>query len=512
MIGYAQRVLMSIRRVETIPGWVFGLVLSSCYVLAYLAAPLPGNIPEHPEGWWGWWDQGRYIELARAFAAGDLAPERHWYPLGYALLGAPFVKIWPAHPFFVVNIFCFLGLFWSCMGLSKACGFDKRLHPFLPFIAILVTAPAIFNQFVIPWNSTPVVFGVVTILWIVFREKALDLLSMVVLGMLAILVVACRPSDGVLLVPPAVLVLLRVMRENSLRRAAMLLGCAISVILLGLGLYLLLHYRIYGAAPSPYMVHSTRLGFSSYALAYKIYSVLIDPMPYYAEGRGIVQRIPWLVFSLVGIIRLCWRRTAAGITLASIVAINTVFYIGYADLLPYGLWRYNNIHYFLPAIIILGFVAADGLMAITRDWRTLIGHVVAIFFVTSIVLDARVAATETAAVVDDRTLSLGCEVCRNIKVLTIAPNLQAFSAVYFENNLVRQGASEWRNIFDMRTIPVADTIRTIFFSPLRNESLTLTFATPHQYSDEKSARVTYIEHHFTLGFATGWRILFMPWR
>ncbi len=39
--------------------------------------------------WWrGWSDQRLYLESARAFAAFDFDPARHWYPLPYPLAGA----------------------------------------------------------------------------------------------------------------------------------------------------------------------------------------------------------------------------------------------------------------------------------------------------------------------------------------------------------------------------------------------------------------------------------------
>src|SRR4051794_27866234 len=80
------------------------VAIALIYVAAYLGYPsLPGNSPV-PNGWWEWADQVRYIASARAFAAGDLDPARHWFPLGYGLLGAPFVRGWKQHPYFLVDL------------------------------------------------------------------------------------------------------------------------------------------------------------------------------------------------------------------------------------------------------------------------------------------------------------------------------------------------------------------------------------------------------------------------
>src|SRR5690348_2254945 len=64
---------------------LFGaLLLAIFYTLQYLSySALPGNQPAFPLGWWGWFDQSKTLESAKAFAHGDLAAVHHWYPLGY---------------------------------------------------------------------------------------------------------------------------------------------------------------------------------------------------------------------------------------------------------------------------------------------------------------------------------------------------------------------------------------------------------------------------------------------
>jgi hypothetical protein len=71
------------------------LVLTAVFLIAhshYTGLPAAGA---ETGGWRGWADQSRYIEAARAWAAWDLTPARHWYPPGYPLMGAPFLRITP---------------------------------------------------------------------------------------------------------------------------------------------------------------------------------------------------------------------------------------------------------------------------------------------------------------------------------------------------------------------------------------------------------------------------------
>ncbi len=62
-------------------------VLLVCAVIAVGAfARFEVQILASGTTWWAWSDQGKYLESARAFAAGDLTAARHSYPVGYALL------------------------------------------------------------------------------------------------------------------------------------------------------------------------------------------------------------------------------------------------------------------------------------------------------------------------------------------------------------------------------------------------------------------------------------------
>ena len=55
------------------------LLLSFFYVADYLGyAALPGNNPNYPLGWWGWWDQSKFLRSTRAQARLDFSPTQHW--------------------------------------------------------------------------------------------------------------------------------------------------------------------------------------------------------------------------------------------------------------------------------------------------------------------------------------------------------------------------------------------------------------------------------------------------
>jgi hypothetical protein len=97
-----------------------GAFLTLLYFWRYLGFRLlPGNLQAVPEGWWSWFDQSKYIESARALAALDFGAARHWYPVGYALLGAPFTSWSPAHPFVFVDLAALLATFASFQAFAR---------------------------------------------------------------------------------------------------------------------------------------------------------------------------------------------------------------------------------------------------------------------------------------------------------------------------------------------------------------------------------------------------------
>ena len=108
----------------------------------------------------------------------------------------------------------------------------------------------------------------------------------------------------------------------------------------------------------------------------------------------MVSRFPWLLLSIAGMIALPWiaRGRVLGLLaiLAAMIAGHCVLFFAYVDLLPSGLWRYHNIHYFkwvLPGAALIGFVF---LRALLTDRRRPAGIVLAVVLLISAVrLDPR---------------------------------------------------------------------------------------------------------------------------
>jgi hypothetical protein len=119
------------------------------YTFTYLGhEALPGN-SAYLEGWWGWWDQGKYVQASRAFAAGNLAASDHWYPPGYALLAAPLHWYSRAHGFFFINATCLLIVAYCFVEICSLFSIGTMAAALI-FLFSLFWKVIIFEQFVIP--------------------------------------------------------------------------------------------------------------------------------------------------------------------------------------------------------------------------------------------------------------------------------------------------------------------------------------------------------------------------
>lgn len=326
--------------------WAIGAVIAAYYALAYLGHPrLPGNQDGHPLGWWGWFDQSVTLRSTAALARGNLDPSQHHYPLGYSLMGVPFFSAARNHPFFFVNLLSLLGTYAGFVAFARRLGLPAVLAA---GVFALVTAGdmALFRQWVVPWNTTPVGAFVWLLLaacaaWLDGAQRPLWI------GVLLGAVAVCRPSDAVVLLPCVATLAWadrgawRTSTRNWLRLAAA--GAAVVVPIV------VLHLLIYGPAQSLYMQSSARIGFTLHDFGWKAYVLFVDPFPWFADGKGLLQHAHWIALGLAGVVPALLGGAKSRM-LAGVLIAHGILYVSYVDLLPSGLWRFLNVHYFAWAV------------------------------------------------------------------------------------------------------------------------------------------------------------------
>ncbi len=178
----------------------------------------------------------------------------------------------------------------------------------------------------------------------------------------------------------------------------------IALVVAGLALpilpYAALYLVIYGLHPTAYMINSGSIGLTLHNPVWRAYVLLIEPRQWFFAGEGVLERIPWLLFGFAGAL-WAWRRGAALALLSVCLIAYCLFFLCYVDLLPTGLWRYFNIHYFkwtLPGFGLLGWRLLGELRL---GGRTAWAALAVVFLLSCIRVTPRPAGAEEAANVVD---------------------------------------------------------------------------------------------------------------
>ena len=382
------------RSLDPVLSAALAILLAGLFVSAYLGDPAVPGRAGNAAGGWAWFDQAAFLRSTAALFAFDLRPDQHHYPFLYSLMAAPFYAVTRVHPFFAVNLIALIA------ALSAFCALARRLGLWGPLAgALFVLATAsdwmFLRQWVIPWNTVPA--GAATWVLLALCAAWVDgIRRPVALGIAASVVVGCRPSDGVAILPCLLTVAATRPRWRDLLSA--ILGAA-----LVLGPLIALHLLVFGQAATPYLHNSASIGFTTDDLGWKAYVIWVDPFAWFADGEGILERAPWIALGACGLVPALIRGPKDRM-LAAALAIHAALYTSYVDLLPTGLWRFMNIHYFvwaIPGYALLAALLLRDLLQRGAPRLVAVGSAAATFLVLSLrVLPTPVPETDPAKAID----------------------------------------------------------------------------------------------------------------
>lgn len=374
------------------------ILLYAIYYFSDVATP--GNQPQYPLGWWGWWDQSQYIASSRNLLARNFAPGGHWYPLGYSIAAAPFVRFFPAHGFFFLDLACLLATYAGFLSFARRVGVG--VWTAMPIFVLTTFGYGVMGQtWAEPWTSTlnaALIWGLLACASGLLSGQAPWRSSrLVLLGLCAGAVPLVRPTDAVQSGIALLFVLIAGLhsREMWLRHIGwLILGGAIVTVP-----YAALYLRIYGFHLTPYMLAESGTGFAFRWLGWKTYLLLIEPRPWFPFGKGLLAVFPWLPLSICEIVLLfvAWKQAAerAGLCMLALMILTYwALYFAYVDLLPSNIWRYHVVHYLKWSLPGLGLFAWLFLTSVLRTprWR----HGVAFALVIA-VLSVRLVPTPASA-------------------------------------------------------------------------------------------------------------------
>lgn len=325
--------------------------------------------------WANWYDQSRYLASAKGFASGDLSAAVHWYPFGYSLLAAPFAWIVPADPFFVLDGLLYL---LACKAFQHVAG-RLDIGPWtatLCFVATTLIQSGLASGWVHPWTTT---LSAAMIWWLAHvtltvAEGETERATLLSFGGLTGGLPLVRPLDGLIAITCLAAIGVTLIHQRRLSARAMLIVAAGGGTVVGA--YAVLHWAIYGLRPTEYMIGSAHVGFVLNDIGWKAYVLLVNAHEWFSGTDSILQRLPWIVPGCAGLLTAAivgsYRVRRTPLLLLALMFPVSAIMLTFADLLPPGLWRFGNIHYFKWLMPAFGL----GLLLCWRQLQTSRGRTV----------------------------------------------------------------------------------------------------------------------------------------
>lgn len=344
MSGFAEHRAKVERWLDTrVAAAVLLVLLGAWYAWVYARHPLnPGRAPvEQRVGWWSWSDQYKYLQSTQEMAHGKITPENYRYPLGYPVLGVPFVRVWPAHAYFIPNLL---------LVLAVAVFWWKFARRWLPATIALLAAVVFISThgeligltMIVPWNTLATQLTLVASLWTMLALTGSR--AVITLAGLAAATWLVRPVDAVSFAPMLVWSVLRLPGW----RARIGWGAAgVAVLGVALAAVGLVNHAVFGMWRSPYeQAAFTMVGFFDYPLGQKLFLTFVDARPFFGEtDTALLGRYPWLFLAIPGIFFWVTRERAAGAATVATLLLSWLLYLGYNDFFPSSFYRFSLIHY-----------------------------------------------------------------------------------------------------------------------------------------------------------------------
>jgi len=332
-----------------------GIISLTFFLYSYwLNLSRPGVYYE--KGWYGWYDQSQYLQMAQDMASFSLAGGHYVYGLGYPVLGAIFYNIYPLDPFLIPNAVIFI-----CTILLTYLTARKYLSEELSIFSslVLLFATPLINYVTVPWSSTVSLFCLSILFYIVSNGVRSKFTSALV-GICFAWTFSARFVDAVFLVPLAVAFFIESKNEKNFARdiviAVISAGIIVSIVLFTQQVYFGSPFR------TPYSDSQEHdypgLGiFDISRIPDSLFSVIINPFMKYDQVEAPLLLSAFIfIFSPLGVIsmlktkqRLVWLALLLGFIMA-------IFF--YSSFIAFGAYnlKYWCIHYikmWFPALSIL---------------------------------------------------------------------------------------------------------------------------------------------------------------
>ena len=232
------------------------------------------------------------------------------------------------------------------------------------------------------------------------------------------------------------------------------------------------YVAVHGWTVSGYLRVSAEIGFEWRLLPLRWVTIMLDPMPLFPEGRGMIEVFPWIVPGLAGMAACLVAPPGRGTRLPHAVVVgaacaHVALYLCYRDLHPQGLWRYDNYHYFkwvLPVLALYAILLP--VVLLERSWGALAAGGLAL----AVLLPWRA----TLALQDGAPLPMQAGSVLRLKLpafgvgdsLAVAAD-GSFEAIYQGQHKLRVGETRYGGVGDFKTTPAPGGLLISALRPLR---------------------------------------------
>ncbi len=313
-------------------------------------------------GWFAWADQSAYLKQAKALSEWSFQP--HYRPLGYPLLGAIFYRMFGTDAFMVPNLVSFIAIAVAFYGSCRSV-LTRLESVFLTVGLICTQYGIIWKWLIVPWNNIPAYAGFFFLTWLVIFRRVTTR-SMIVAAIVMGYAFFCRPETG-----PFLLIIYSagILDCESLRQRIRLLGFGILTMSFFFVIESLVKIHVYGSLISPYEKWIGGLAGHFRDLPFRLYQLFLEGSSTYAFPiPGLIPKMPWIIFSVVGIFVLS-NVTHRKIYFWLVAMLSCLaFNLSLGAMAPPHIYWHAAIRYFVWIIPWLGFL---GYVGITRSWKEL---------------------------------------------------------------------------------------------------------------------------------------------
>jgi hypothetical protein len=449
----------------------------------------PGNSPlVHPMGWWGWFDQGKYLQSIDAFYSGNLDPSNHFYPPLYPLVGVIGRVLSSGHPYFLVNmaLYCIYSL---CF-IRVANQYFSKCTSLVIWVSVSVGFIHLIDLFVIPWTtSLQSCFISVSLVYILRISNPNELrrkyprIEAASAGAIIGLLISNRPGD----IPISLFLLgfcaFKITFQNDkcdypekIKQVVLMISAWTFVLLV----FLSINQVIYGSILGSYIKTAGANGYFPSEFLNKFVSLFLDSQSLFLEKRlSIVDVMPWMALAIVGSIG--FLIIGKGVLRIAVIVSSLYFalFVPYGDLLPNGMWRYLNFHYFawtVPYFLLASFAFLKQI----NGTRYVLKQVTVLVSISLIGLLFSVGFATNYSDIDYFRINDGISTIQFSQKESINyidfPDLKSdFQTAYFGNNVVVVDGIQQTMVRDFRLIASNGIVRLLFQKRIEASRIQISF-------------------------------------